>query len=76
MDESKTKLETGNNSMPLDRRSFIAALMAAPFAMKSGLWLLDPRPNLPSIVQAVHDGFELSEASNTPVILELRKIDV
>ena len=42
------------------------------FAMKSQVWLLDPRPNLPSIVQAVHDGFELSEASRTPVMLELR----
>ena len=42
------------------------------FATKSQLWLLDPRPNLPSIVKAVRDGFELSEASNTPVILEVR----
>lgn len=42
------------------------------FAMKSQLWLLDPRPNLPSIVRAVEAGFELSEASNTPVMLELR----
>src|ERR1051325_1347545 len=42
------------------------------FAMKSQLWLLDPRPNLPSIVRAVEQGFALSEASNTPVMLELR----
>ncbi len=42
------------------------------FATKSQLWLLDPRPNLPSIVKAVRDGFELSEASNTPVILQVR----
>ena len=42
------------------------------FAMKSQVWLLDPRPNLPSIVKAVEDGFELSEASNTPVMLEVR----
>ena len=42
------------------------------FAMKSQIWLLDPRPNLPSIVQAVKDGFELSEASHTPVMLQLR----
>ncbi len=42
------------------------------FAMKSQVWLLDPKPNLPSIVQAVHDGFALSEASHTPVMLELR----
>ena len=42
------------------------------FAMKSQVWLLDPRPNLPSIVKAVEDGFELSEASNTPVMLLVR----
>lgn len=42
------------------------------FAMKSQMWLLDPRPNLPAIVKAVKDGFELSEASNTPVMLQLR----
>lgn len=42
------------------------------FAMKSQIWLLDPRPNLPSIVNAVEMGFQLSEASNTPVMLELR----
>ena len=42
------------------------------FAMKSQMWLLDPRPNLPTIVRMVEQGFELSEASNTPVFLELR----
>ena len=42
------------------------------FAMKSQFWLLDPRPNLPSIVKSVGDGFELSEASNTPVMLMVR----
>ena len=42
------------------------------FAMKSQVWLLDPRPNLPSIVQAVGQGFALSEASNTPVMLMVR----
>lgn len=42
------------------------------FAMKSQFWLLDPRPNLPSIVKAVGQGFELSEASNTPVMLMVR----
>ena len=41
-------------------------------AVKSSLWLLDPRPELPTIVRMVEQGFELSEASNTPVILELR----
>ena len=42
------------------------------FAMKSQMWLLDPRPNLTSIVDMVEHGFNLSEASNTPVLLELR----
>ncbi|CDN50045.1 indolepyruvate ferredoxin oxidoreductase subunit alpha [Neorhizobium galegae] len=42
------------------------------FAMKSQMWLLDPRPNLSAMVQAVEDGFQLSEASNTPVMLEVR----
>jgi indolepyruvate ferredoxin oxidoreductase alpha subunit len=42
------------------------------FAMKSQVWLLDPRPNLPKIVEMVEKGFELSEASNTPVMLEVR----
>src|SRR5437667_3076256 len=42
------------------------------FAMKSQMWLLDPRPSLPKIVEAVERGFELSEASNTPVMLQLR----
>ena len=42
------------------------------FAMKSQVWLIDPRPNLESIVRAVEMGFELSEASHTPVMLELR----
>jgi len=42
------------------------------FAMKSQMWLLDPRPNLECVVKSVEDGFELSEASNTPVMLEIR----
>ncbi|QKS00515.1 indolepyruvate ferredoxin oxidoreductase subunit alpha [Sphingomonas sp. CL5.1] len=42
------------------------------FAMKSQMWLLDPRPNLPTIVEMVETGFELSEASNTPVMIEMR----
>ncbi|WP_339692373.1 indolepyruvate ferredoxin oxidoreductase subunit alpha [Celeribacter baekdonensis] len=41
------------------------------FAMKSQVWMLDPRPNLPAIVKAVGDGFELSEVSNTPVMLQV-----
>src|SRR6478609_11493282 len=42
------------------------------FAMKSQIWLLDPRPNLPTVVKMVEHGFALSEASNSPVMLELR----
>lgn len=42
------------------------------FAMKSSVWLLDPRPNLPTLTTAVRQGFELSEASNTPVMMLLR----
>jgi indolepyruvate ferredoxin oxidoreductase, alpha subunit len=42
------------------------------YAMKSSLWLLDPRPDLPTIVQMVEKGFELSEASHAPVMLDLR----
>ncbi len=42
------------------------------FAMKSQMWMLDPRPNLPSIVAAVKHGFALSEASHTPVMLQVR----
>jgi indolepyruvate ferredoxin oxidoreductase, alpha subunit len=42
------------------------------FAMKSDMWLLDPRPNATSIVNLVEKGFELSEASNTVVMMQLR----
>jgi indolepyruvate ferredoxin oxidoreductase alpha subunit len=42
------------------------------YALKSQLWLLDPRPNLPTLVDMVEQGFELSEATNTPVMLEVR----
>jgi indolepyruvate ferredoxin oxidoreductase alpha subunit len=42
------------------------------FALKSLMWLLDPRPNLPTIVDMVEKGFELSEVSNSPVMMELR----
>jgi len=42
------------------------------YAMKSSIWLLDPRPDLPTIVQMVEKGFELSEASHAPVMLDLR----
>jgi indolepyruvate ferredoxin oxidoreductase alpha subunit len=42
------------------------------FAMKSQMWLLDPRPSHGLVVDLVEKSFELSEASNTPVMLELR----
>jgi indolepyruvate ferredoxin oxidoreductase alpha subunit len=42
------------------------------FAMKSQIWLLDPRPNLPTMVGMVEKAFQLSEASSSPVMLELR----
>ena len=41
-------------------------------ATKSQIWLMDPRPNLQKIVDIVERSFELSEASNTPVMMELR----
>src|ERR1700756_2103088 len=42
------------------------------FAMKSQMWLLDPRPDHECIVKLIEKGFELSEVSNTPVMLEVR----
>ena len=42
------------------------------FAMKSQMWLIDPRPNHGLVVDLVEKAFELSEASNTPVLFELR----
>jgi indolepyruvate ferredoxin oxidoreductase alpha subunit len=42
------------------------------YALKSGMCLLDPRPDLPRLVEMVEQGFGLSEASNMPVLLELR----
>jgi indolepyruvate ferredoxin oxidoreductase alpha subunit len=42
------------------------------YAMKSSLCLLDPRPELQHIVDTVEQAFGLSEASGTPVILQLR----
>ncbi|MEY9109131.1 indolepyruvate ferredoxin oxidoreductase alpha subunit [Bradyrhizobium yuanmingense] len=35
-------------------------------------WLLDPRPEHECIVNLIEKGFELSEVSNTPVMLEVR----
>src|SRR6202044_343107 len=43
-----------------------------PYAMKSQVWLLDPAPNLPTDAKAVEDGFDLSEVSHSPVMLEVR----
>ena len=42
------------------------------FAMKSQMWLLDPRPHQPKVVELVEKGFQLSEVSNTPVMMEFR----
>jgi indolepyruvate ferredoxin oxidoreductase alpha subunit len=42
------------------------------FAMKSQMWLLDPRPHQPKMVEMVERAFELSEASETPVMVEFR----
>lgn len=42
------------------------------FAMKAQMWLLDPRPNLTSMVAMVEQGFRLSEASSTPVFYMMR----
>ncbi|MAM69154.1 MAG: indolepyruvate ferredoxin oxidoreductase subunit alpha [Pseudomonadota bacterium] len=41
-------------------------------AMKSSMWMVDPRPNLTTIVDTVEKSFELSEVSNTPIIMQLR----
>lgn len=42
------------------------------FAQKSQVWLLDPRPDLDTVVDMVEHGFRLSEFSRSPVMLELR----
>src|SRR5579872_5353395 len=42
------------------------------YALKSSMWLLDPRADLPAIVHMVEQAFELSEASHAPVMLDLR----
>src|SRR5438270_12113180 len=42
------------------------------YALKSSLWLMDPRPSLPTIVRCTEKAFELSEATHTPVMMELR----
>lgn len=42
------------------------------YALKSTLLLLDPRPDLPTMVNLVEHAFALSEASNMPAVMELR----
>ncbi len=42
------------------------------FALKSTIWMVDPRPNLETIAHMVEKSFELSEVSNSPVMMELR----
>ena len=42
------------------------------YALKSGMVLLDPRPELSKMVAMVEQGFALSEASNMPAMMELR----
>ncbi len=42
------------------------------FALKSGMILLDPRPDLAQMVDMVEHGFAISEASNMPAMMELR----
>jgi indolepyruvate ferredoxin oxidoreductase alpha subunit len=42
------------------------------YALKSSLIMLDPRPEPGHMVRLVEQGFALSEAANTPVMLQLR----
>jgi indolepyruvate ferredoxin oxidoreductase alpha subunit len=42
------------------------------YALKSSLILFDPRPELAHMVDIVEHAFALSEASNTPAVLQLR----
>ena len=41
-------------------------------ALKSSIWLLDPRPDHERFVTLIEQAFELSEESNTPVMMEFR----
>ena len=41
------------------------------YALKSTIMLVDPRPDLSTIVNMVEKSFELSEASSSPVMMEL-----
>lgn len=42
------------------------------YAMKSAMLLVDPRPNLTSMVDMVEQAFALSEASSMPAMMQLR----
>jgi len=42
------------------------------YALKSGMVLFDPRPDLSRMVDLVEHAFRLSEASNMPALMELR----
>ena len=42
------------------------------FALKSTLVMLDPRPDLPTIVRMVEHAFAISEASGMPAMMQLR----
>ena len=42
------------------------------YALKSGMLLLDPRPDLARMVDMVEHAFALSEASHMPALMELR----
>jgi len=42
------------------------------FALKSTIWLLDPRPHHGTMVDLIEKAFELSEVSHTPVMVEYR----
>ncbi len=42
------------------------------YAMKSGMILFDPRPDLQNMVSMVKHAFAMSEASNMPAMMELR----
>src|SRR5947209_18286055 len=44
------------------------------YALKSSMWLLDPRPDLPMIVRMVEKGFDLSEASHAPLMPSMRSL--
>lgn len=42
------------------------------FAMKSSIWLFDPRPQHQHFVELIERAFEMSEATNSPVMMEFR----